>query len=125
MAQSQSQGFRFRIALEPIDTAGDNDLRDIIRKLPDGVHEIVRDDQTSLWAAIVDGRAVDFRAFDVADNREIGIILFYEPDARLSPPTSDDLRPPRRRADAQARMADAGAYVCTANGDGGYTCWKM
>lgn len=123
--------FRFQLLPEPADAAGSRNIRDAVQKLGDGVHEVARDDDTSLWAKIVNGKTVDFRAFNLTDDREIGVVIFIEPSEALGPPTSEELRPPRtsdddtERNDLAMMMADGGAYVCTANGDGGYTCWKQ
>lgn len=125
-----SSPFRFQLLPEPAQVAEDRTIGEVVAKLGNGVHEVARDDRSVLWAEIADGRPVDFRGFDIESGREIGVVIFIEPDPQVGPPTRDNLRPPWKGETGEASAvlrarADGGVYVCTANGDGGYTCWKM
>ncbi len=110
MSKTQFQGFRF-----PIDPTAFlvGDLREEIRRRGSGVHRIAEERGVSLWAELINGQAVDFRAFD-EHGEELGIIIFKEPDPHAGPPTNELLRP-----------VPDDAYVCAPLGDGGMICWRQ
>jgi hypothetical protein len=96
------QGFRFGIEPSAFRVG---DITEAARRLEQGVHRIAEARGVSLWAEVVNGRAVDFRAFD-EDGEELGIVHFIEPDRRAGPPSSELLRSPREQ---DAAAADRGS----------------
>ena len=71
------------------------DISSTVRDSENGVRVVAEDDKgVRLWAEILNGKAIDFRAFG-ADGSELEIVIFIEPDARLDQPTETELRPLR------------------------------
>jgi len=112
-----------------------------VRDLQNGVHLVAEHEGAELWANIVDGRALDFRAFS-EDGSELEVIQLIPPDKRQGRPTENELRPGRAiipLEDDPDGGIDGGidggtdgggggincAYICTAGGrpDGGSICW--
>jgi hypothetical protein len=71
-----------------------DDISSTVRDSENGVRVVAEDGGVKLWAEILNGKAIDYRAFR-EDGSEIGIVIFIEPDARLAQPTKTELRPLR------------------------------
>ncbi len=95
-----------------------------VKELGNGIHKVAEHEGVVLWTKIVDGRGVDFRAFD-KNGRERGIVIYMQPDPRLGPPTAAELRPQK----TETVPFDAGSqdcyWICTPDADGGMTCWQL
>jgi hypothetical protein len=70
------------------------DITSTVRDSENGVRLVAEDKGVRLWAEILNGNAIDYRAF-AEDGSELGIATFIEPDARLDQPTENELRPLR------------------------------
>jgi len=81
------------------------------KELGSGVHPVAEHKGTVLWAHIVDGKGIDFRCFD-KDGKELGIVIFKEPDTRLGPPTAQNLRPLKEPNSGVVPLDDGGSRGC-------------
>lgn len=104
-------------------------LAEPIYRLQNGVHLLAQAKGVHLWAKLLDGRPVDYRAFDEA-GRELGIVKYYLPDDTAAEPKDGLLRPPPEEIPMPGGGwpldRDGGtvcAYVCAATSDGGRICW--
>jgi hypothetical protein len=82
------------------------DLTQMLAETGDEISEVGQHEQVSLWAEVVSGRPVDFRAFG-EDEQELRVIRFGpEPTPGAPLPSPGGFRPPNTLR---------GAYVCTAS----------
>ena len=107
---------------------GKVDLKDL--NLPDGVYELARhkDSGLRLWAKIVNGAALCARFTNTSgDLLETVTISIFKPFPDGGPRPEPKLPQPFPCPGGPIGK-DGGtdcAYVCTAQGDGGYKCFKV
>lgn len=101
------------------------------RKLGDGVYELARDERSGvhLWGRILDGAALCMR-FTNAGGDLLETYTIFKPYPNDVPqPTPEFPRPFPCSGDPRAEGSDGGIpckmYVCTANSDGGQTCFLV
>ncbi|MEY2410587.1 MAG: hypothetical protein QOF48_3257 [Verrucomicrobiota bacterium] len=101
------------------------------RKLKDGLTKMATHDGFTLWAKVISGLALCWRVTDRSGSL-VETITFYKPfpggnpsPTPTGPPRAPDTCPggPRGK-DGGTDGGTTCGYVCTANSDGGYTCWK-
>ena len=104
------------------------ELADTLQSLQNGVHRVAESNGVTFWAKLLNGSAIDYRAFD-GEGRELAVVRYSPPDGEADRPRAGFLRPSKAvdiLPGGPVRGNDGGtvcAYVCAALSDGGRICW--
>ena len=112
------------------------DITNAVLNSANGIHVVAEDEDVTLWADILNGEAVDYRAFRVKDGLEIGIVEFTEPgplrpdeEPAGNPPPDGGVPAGNPPPDVLGHLGGVPAanrkchWVCV-SGYGGYRCWR-
>jgi hypothetical protein len=112
------------------------DITREVRDCPNGINVVAEDEDYKLWADILNGEAVDYRAFRVKDGLEIGIVEFTEPgplrpdeEPAGNPPPDGGVPAGNPPPDVLGHLggvpaANRKCHLVCVSGYGGYRCWR-